>query len=222
MSNEIRNYVQGIVWDPPLEDFLPSLVGTRIAARDVSGTIVHLNTLDAVEEARSSLKEMIDDEWDWDGWLRRGTTAPGSPVLGVRGDSSGRIVGFCAMETNVDIRSDPAGAMIDLEIEIASVYIRPADRGLGFGSILRKAAATYAVSIIGAISAIPSDDLTYLHLAGLSVRVHAHPESHGGHAFANRVSGDIETYLSLISDGAWFGRASFNDETDPEDAPSMS
>lgn len=221
MTTDATSYIQGVIWDPPLEEHLAQLVEVEISARRAIGSVVPVNDASSIIETRASLNEVEDDEWDWDEWLHRGTASPGCPVIGVRDQSAAKIVGFCAIETNACVERNPSGGVVDLNFEIAAVYVRPEYRGRGFGAILRQAAATYLRSLIDAIAALPPADIADLEMSGLSVTVHAHPESQEGHAFANGVSGDVELHLSALASRAWFAQAAFIDETDPEEEPSM-
>lgn len=220
MTSEASTYIEGLLWDRPANDHLVALTGAIIAARRARGHVLAVNDIVLSSETRTSLEEIEDDEWDWEEWLHRGVMSPGRPVIAVRDQSSGSIIGFCAIETTAQVAGAENGIVLMLHFEIASVYVRPDRRGLGFGSILRQGASTYLHSIIDNLAEIPPDDLSYFEFSGLQVTVSAHPQSAGGLSFSNQVSADIEHYLAG-STGKWWGSAAFIDDTDPEEAPSL-
>ncbi|MNU39099.1 Acetyltransferase (GNAT) family protein [compost metagenome] len=213
MSAEASFYVKGIIWDPPVGDHLPTtLNGDAIS-------ILPIDDFQSISDARASLEEVDDERWDWGSWFHHAISS-GSPTIGVRDPETSKIVGFCSIERDAFVVGSPFPGIVDLNLEITSVYVRPDYRGKGFATTLRNAATAYLRSIIDSIASIPTQDIADLGLEGLSVTVSSFPESQEGHAFANFLSGEVERHLAAISGTAWFGQAVFIDETDPEETPS--
>ncbi|NTF17176.1 GNAT family N-acetyltransferase [Agrobacterium rubi] len=167
----------------------------------------------------SSLDEATDDRWEWEKWFTHAYTS-GSPTIGIRDVSSDTIVGFASIDQSVAVRpSSPR--IIDLDLEITSVYVRPDFRGKGYGAILRRAATSHLETVLDRLANLSEEDVADHGLVGLSVTVSSHPESHEGLAFAQRLCTDVGNHLSSLSQAAWFGAATLIDETDPEEALSM-
>ena len=217
MTREATFYIQGVIWDPPIEDHLRSVIDKPV--HNGAGIIMAIDGIQSRKDARESLEEIDDDLWNWSSWFYHAVSS-GSPTIGVRDPDTAKIVGFCSMARDAFVAGSPFTGLVDLNLEITAVYIRPDYRGRGYATSLREAAAAYLRSIIDTIAAIPSEDIKDLALQGLSVAVSSYPESQEGLAFANRLSGEVETHLAAIADKAWFGQAVFIDETDPEEAPS--
>lgn len=214
MSAEASFYVKGIIWDPPVGEHLTSIIG-----RGTSGSIFPIDDFQSISDTRASLDEVDDERWNWGSWFHHAISS-GAATIGVRDPETSKVVGFCSIERDAFVATSPFSGIIDLNLEITSVYVRPDYRGRGFATTLREGATVYLRSIIDSITSIPEQDIADHGLAGLSVTVSSYPESQEGHAFANRISGEVESHLAAISETAWFGQAAFIDETDPEDAPS--
>lgn len=184
-----------------------------------AASVFAITGLQAISDTRASLDEVDDENWNWERWFGHAISS-GSFTIGVRGPDTSKIVGFCSIDREAFVATSPFSGIIDLNLEITSVYVRPDYRGQGFATILREAAAAHLRSIIDIIASIPEQDIADHGLAGLSVTVSSFPESQEGHAFANRISGEVEAHLAAISETSWFGQAVFIDETDPEEEPS--
>lgn len=217
MSAEATFYVQGIIWDPSTGEHLAAIADNPARG---AGSIFAIDDLQSSTDTRASFDEVEDDQWDWANWYHHAHTS-GSPRIGVRDPETGKVAGFCSLDREAFVTGSPFTGIVDLNLEITSVYVRPDFRGKGYATALREGAATYLRSVIDHIAAIPTEDIAHFGLTGLSVTVSSFPESQEGHAFANRLSGEVENHLAAIADKAWFGQAIFIDETDPEDAPSM-
>lgn len=182
-------------------------------------SVFEIRGKELINSVISSLDEHQDDDWEWEKWFRHAYTT-GSPTFGLRDLASGSIVGFASIDQSAIVRGEPPG-IIDLELEITSVYIRPDFRGRGYGSSLREAAADYLRSVLEGIAAMSDDEVKDLGLSGLSITVSSYPESHEGQAFAQRLYSVVSDHLLTLSERAWFGVATLIDETTPEETPSV-
>lgn len=216
MSAEATFYVQGVIWDPSTGEHLAAIADNPIRG---TGSIFDIDDFQSSTDTLRSFDNVEDDRWDWANWYHH-AHASGSPRIGVRDPETDMVVGFCSLARDAFVTGSPFSGIIDLNLEITSVYVRPDYRGKGYATALREGAATYLRSIIDTIASIPAEDIAHFGLTGLSVTVSSYPESQEGLAFSNRLSGEVENHLSAIADKAWFGQAAFIDETDPEDAPS--
>jgi GNAT superfamily N-acetyltransferase len=210
--------VQGVIWDPSTAEHLAAIADNTMRG---PGSIFAIDDLQSSIDTSKSLHEIEDDRWDWGNWYHHAHTS-GSPRIGVRDPDDDKVVGFCSLARDAFVNGSPFSGIVELDLEITSVYVRPDYRGKGYATSLREGAETYLRSIIDSIASIPAEDVTDFGLTGLSVTVSSYPESQEGLAFANRLSGEIENYLLSIADKTWFGQASFIDDTDPESVPSIS
>lgn len=215
MSSEATFYVRRILRDHPTGEHLKPIT-ERVS---YTYPIFAINDSQSISDTKASLHEIDDERWNWENWFQHAISS-GSSTIGVRDPETAKIVGFCSIDREAFVATSPFSGIIDLNLEITSVYVRPDYRGQGFATTIREAAAAYLRSIIDRIASIPEQDIADHGLAGLSVTASSFPESQEGHAFANRISGEVEAHLAAISETAWFGQAVFIDETDPEKGPS--
>jgi GNAT superfamily N-acetyltransferase len=174
----------------------------------------------AVDELLTSFEQFSDERWEWQKWFHHAFTS-GAPVIGLRDLESGTLAGFASLDRQAFVTSSPFSGMIDLELEITSVYVRPDFRGKGYGAALREASAAYLKSVIDGIAGISDEAVADFGLSGLSVTVSSYPESHEGHVFATRLYTEVSEHLASLSETAWFGQAALIDQTDPEEELSL-